>query len=129
MEGKTNTIWKIFGFYLLIILFVLFAGSASAQVTVTQFNAGWNSANDVEWLKKLEDCDITKVDIVKKPKQQKKHKIVVVPTIIIFKDGEEVKRFQADISFKMVATRKEIQAEIDKLIMDKFSKNAKFGVS
>ena len=120
MEGETNTIWKIFGFYLLIILFVLFAGSASAQVTVTQFNAGWNSANDVEWLKKLEDCDITKVDIVKKPKQQKKHKIVVVPTIIIFKDGEEVKRFQADISFSMKATREELQDVINEQLMSDF---------
>ena len=120
MENKTNTIWKIFGFYLLIILFVLITGSASAQVMVTHYNAGWNSANDVEWLNKLEDCNITKVDIVKKPKQQKKHKIVVVPTIIIFKDGEEVKRFQADISFTMKATRKELQDIINEQLMSDF---------
>ena len=37
-------------------------------------------------------------------------------TIIIFNNGKEVKRFQADISFKMVATRKEIQAEIDTMV-------------
>ena len=117
---KLNVIWKIFGFYMLIILFILLCGSASAQVTVTQYNAGWNSANDVEWLKKLEDCDITKVDIVKKPKQQKKHKIVVVPTIIIFKDGEEVKRFQADISFSMKATREELQDVINEQLMSDF---------
>ena len=120
MEDRTNAIWKIFGFYLLIVLFVLFAGSASAQVTVIHYNAEWNNVNDVEWLKKLEDCDITKVDIVKKPKQQKKHKIVVVPTIIIFKDGEEVKRFQADISFTMKATKKDVQAVVDEILMDSF---------
>ena len=117
---RRSTIWKIFGFYLLIILFVLIAGSTSAQVVVTHYNAGWNSANDVEWLKKLEDCNITKVDIVKNPKQQKKHKIVVVPTIIIFKDGEEVKRFQADISFTMKATRKELQDVINEQLMSDF---------
>jgi hypothetical protein len=43
-----------------------------------------------------------------------------VPTIIIFNNGEEVKRFQADISFKMVATKEEVQEEISKLIMNKF---------
>ena len=102
------------------LLLILLCGSASAQVTVPQYNAGWNSANDVEWLKKLEDCDITKVDIVKKPKQQKKYKIVVVPTIIIFKDGEEVKRFQADISFTMKATRKELQDVINEQLMSDF---------
>ena len=116
---KTMT-WRIFTMYMLLILFILLAGHVSAQVTVTQYNAGWNSANDVEWLKKLDDCNVTKVDIVKKPKQQKKHKIVVVPTIIIFKDGEEVKRFQADISFTMKATREELQDVINEQLMSDF---------
>ena len=51
---------------------------------------------------------------------QAKHEIVVVPTVIIFKDGEEVKRFQADISFSMKATRKDMQEIIDELIMSDF---------
>ena len=50
----------------------------------------------------------------------KKYSIAVVPTIIIFDEGEEVKRFQADLSFKMVATRKEVQDYIDELIISKF---------
>ena len=116
---KTIT-WRIFAMYMLLILFILLAGRASGQVTVTHYNAEWNKANDVKWLNKLSDCDVTKVDIVKKPKQQKKHKIVVVPTIIIFKDGEEVKRFQADISFSMKATRKELQDIINEQLMSDF---------
>ena len=52
--------------------------------------------------------------------RQKKYSIAVVPTIIIFDDGEEVKRFQADLSFKMVSTKKEIQEYIDELIISKF---------
>ena len=51
---------------------------------------------------------------------QKKYQIAVVPTIVIFDDGEEVKRFQADLSFKLVATRKEVQDYIDELIISKF---------
>ena len=117
---RRSTIWKIFGFYLLIILFMLFAGSMSAQVTVTHYNAEWNKANDVKWLNKLSDCGVAKIDIGKHPKFQKKHKIVVVPTIIIFKDGEEVKRFQADISFSMKATRKELQDIINEQLMSDF---------
>ena len=117
---RRPVIWKIFGFYLLIILFTLLAKSTSAQVTVTHYNAEWNKANDVKWLNKLSDCNVTKVDIVKKPKQQTKHKIVVVPTIIIFKDGEEIKRFQADISFSMKATREELQDVINEQLMSDF---------
>ena len=116
---KTMT-WRIFTMYMLLILFILLAGHVSAQVTVTHYNAEWNKTNDVKWLNKLSDCDIAKVDIVKQPKLQKKHKIVVVPTIIIFKDGEEVKRFQADISFTMKATRKELQDIINEQLMSDF---------
>tara|TARA_R110002096_G_scaffold2856_1_gene14541 strand:- start:453 stop:809 length:357 start_codon:yes stop_codon:yes gene_type:complete len=116
---KTMT-WRIFTMYMLLILFILLAGHVSAQVTVTHYNAEWNKANDVKWLKKLSDCDVGKVDIGKHPKFQKKHKIVVVPTIIIFKDGEEVKRFQADISFSMKATREELQDIINEQLMSDF---------
>ena len=112
--------WKIFCGYILLLLLILVCQTTSAQITVTQYNAGWNKANDVKWLDELSDCDIAKVDIVKYPKFQMKHKIVVVPTIIIFKDGEEVKRFQADISFSMKATRKELQDIINEQLMSDF---------
>jgi len=119
MEERTVT-WRIFAMYMLLIILMLLGGSVSAQITVTQYNAEWNKKHDVEWIKDLKDCDITKVDIAKYPKLKKKHEIVVVPTIIIFKDGEEVKRFQADISFTMKATRKELQDIINEQLMSDF---------
>ena len=112
--------WKIFTAYMLFILFLLLCNGAFSQTVVTQFTADWNKDNEVEWFGKLKDCEISKVDIVKHTKLQKKHGIVIVPTIIIFNNWKEVKRFQADISFKMVATRKEVQEEIDNLIRNKF---------
>jgi hypothetical protein len=107
--------------YSLIIVFVLFANIAFSQIQVTHFNAGWNEANDVPWFMELEDCKtMGTTDIAKNPDEAKKYKIAVVPTIIVFKDGEEVARFQADLSFKMVATREEVQEEIDNQLMSDF---------
>ena len=63
---------------------------------------------------------LTQESPTKKPRFQTKYKIPVVPTIIIFDEGEEVKRFQADLSFKMVATKREVQDYIDELIISKF---------
>jgi len=105
----------------LLFLLVFFCSSVSAQIKITHFNAGWNSANDVEWFMDLKDCK-TKghTDIAVDTEAQTKHKIAVVPTIIIFKDGEEVARFQADLSFKMVATKEEVQEEIDNQLMSDF---------
>ena len=118
---KLDISWKIIGIYLLVLLFVcVFSAKANAQIVVTHFNAAWNDPNKVDYIGKLTDCDIVYVDIAVAPKLQAKHEIVVVPTVVIFKDGEEVKRFQADISFSMKATRKEMQEIIDELLMSDF---------
>ena len=118
---KTDVTWKIFSIYMLIIFFMLVASGAFAQIKVTHFNAGWNKANDVDWFMDLEDCKTKGYsDIAVDAEAQTKHKIAVVPTIIIFKDGEEVARFQADLSFKMVATREEVQEEISDQLMSDF---------
>ena len=118
---KVDITWRIFSMYMLIILLMLACNGAFAQIEVKQFNAGWNSANDVPWVQGLSDCEtISYSDIGKDKEAQKEYKIAVVPTIIIFKDGEEVARFQADLSFKMVATREEVQEEIDNQLMSDF---------
>ena len=118
---KETSTWRIFGIYTLVLIFVLFCGIAFGQIKVIQFNAGWNKANEAPWVNKLEDCNtIAYIDISTDKEAQTKYKIAVIPTIIIFKDGEEAARFQADLSFKMVATREEVQEEIDNQLMSDF---------
>ena len=105
--------------YALIMILVFTAATAFGQVKVVHFNAGWNSANDVEWFDKLSDANKKNLSIDDSDIQTK-YSIAIVPTIIVFDEGEEVKRFQADLSFKMVATREELQEYIDELIISKF---------
>ena len=96
-------------FLLLVVL--LFTINSYSQITIKHFNAAWNN---------LSDCNIKYYDISKNPELQKKYKVVVVPTIVLFLDGEEVERFQADISFKMSATKSEVQEAIDEAVMGGF---------
>jgi len=120
MEEESVT-WRIFGMYMLIVIFMLIASTINGQIQVCQFNAGWNSANEVPWVMNLEDCNTySYTDIGENPELAKKHKIAVIPTIIVFKDDMEVARFQADLSFKMVATREEVQEEINNQLMSDF---------
>ena len=116
---KLNVTWRIFTLYLFLLFFLGACSTAFSQVTAIHFNADWNSNNEVEWFDKLSDVEKDNMDI-SEGDCQKKYSIAVVPTIIIFDDGEEVKRFQADLSFTMQATRREIQDYIDELIMSKF---------
>ena len=106
-------------------LFVLFCicTSALAQdfpdgMVAVEFNAGFNKSNEVAWLPKLSDCETQRVDITADSRWSKEYKIVVVPTIVIFNNNEEVKRFQANIMMQMEATKKEVQEKIDEVIME-----------
>ena len=89
-------------------------------ISVVEFNASFNASNSVSWMDKLSDCEGKRVDIVLSPAMQKEHKIVVVPTIIIFNEGEEVKRFQAKIMMQLEATQDDIQEAVDEILMSSF---------
>jgi len=116
-----NVTWKMFSMYMLLIVMMLVCSGAFGQIQIAHFNAGWNEDNGVSWVHDLSDVKtISIVDIAKQPEMAKKHKIAVIPTIIIFKDDIEVARFQADLSFKMVATREEVQEEVDNILMSDF---------
>jgi len=104
----------------LLFILMLFSNTIFAQIEATHFNAGWNEANNVTWFMDLDCKTKGHTDIAKNPDIAKKYKIAVVPTIIIFKDGEEALRFQADLSFKMVATKEEVIEAIDELLMSDF---------
>jgi len=105
---------------LLTLALLFLANLSKAQVVILHFNADWNSSHDVEWVEDLTDCDVEFIDIAKKPKLQKEYSIVVVPTIVVLQYDEEKKRYQADLSFKLVATKDEVQEYIDELILSGF---------
>ena len=87
---------------------------------VVEFNASFNQENSVPWIEALSDCNGLRVDIVAEPAKQTEHKIVVVPTIIIFNEGEEVKRYQANIMMQLEVDKETIQNDIDEIIMSDF---------
>ena len=105
---------------LLLLPFLAYTQSpCDTELCVVQFNAGWNSANDVEWVEKLKNCEVIYIDIAAAAASQAEYEIVVVPTIIVF-NGEEIKRFQADISFAMKATKEDVQEVVNEVKMDEY---------
>ena len=108
--------------YILLVLLGLFFfgyGICFGQVSVIHFNSEWNENNNFD-ISVLKDCDIDSVVICHNPELQEKHEIKSVPTVIIFDNNEEVKRFEANIMMELEATKKDIQNEIDKIYLAKF---------
>ena len=104
----------------LLFLLLLLSGIVHSQITVIHFNASWNASNDVKWFGDLTDCKLKNIDIATDTQAGTDHKITVVPTILVLIDGEEEERYEADISFSMQATKKEVQEVIDEIVMDQF---------
>ena len=110
--------------FLLLVLFlissILYSQDFPDGMVVVEFNASFNKSNEVTWLPKLSDCEVQRVDIAADSRWASEYKIVVVPTLVVFNNNEEAKRFQANIMMTMEATRKEVQDAIDEIIMEAF---------
>ena len=111
-------------YFLTLFLMAMTCGPLNGQIKkdgiqVVQFTADFNKDNEVNWLEELKDCKIATINIGEGD-WQKKYKIAIVPTLIIFDDGEEVNRFQADLSMALAATKEEVQEAIEEIIMNKF---------
>ena len=88
-------------------------------IVLVEFWASFNSVNEIN-LKKIYDCKKYRVDMSQDPSLMTKHNVMAVPTVVIYNNGKEVKRFLPGLMLKLDVDVKEIQAVIDELVGDKF---------
>jgi len=96
-----------------------FKKKTSQGIVLVEFWAEFNVMNQVN-LKKLYDCKKYRVDMSLDPSLMITHKVMAVPTVVLYHNGKEIKRFLPSLMMKLDAEIKDIQKEIDKLVEDKF---------
>ena len=104
---------------LILIVFMLFGFFVNAQdkVTVIHFNYKWNSRNDYN-LRGLQNAKVQYAWLEEQP-QNIVETIRSVPVIVILgKDGRVKMQYAADLSFKIPATREDIQKSINRILLD-----------
>tara|TARA_A100001011_G_scaffold180054_1_gene188925 strand:- start:72 stop:449 length:378 start_codon:yes stop_codon:yes gene_type:complete len=99
-----------------------FDRATSRGVVVVEFWAGWNEMNKVTVLDEWDtfDAKVYRVNIELFPTIQSDNNVVILPTIIFYDDGEEVKRLQGDMSFTLKTTTKELDEIIEEILGSKF---------
>ena len=105
---------------LIIIVFMLFGFLANAQdkITVIHFNYKWNSKNDYN-LRGLQNAKIQYAWLEEQP-ENIVETIRTVPVIVILgKDGKVKMQYAADLTFKIQATKEDIQKSINRILIDK----------
>lgn len=96
-----------------------FKKKTSQGIVIVEFWAEFNESNQVN-LKKLYDCKKYRVDMSLDPSLMITHKVTAVPTVVLYHNGKEVKRFLPTIMMKLERSIGDIQKEINLLVDDKF---------
>jgi len=97
-----------------------FKDRIAKDIVAVEFWADWNSANQFAELNKLKECESYRLDIMADADIQAQYNITAIPTVVIFDNGVEKCRFNANIMFQLEADKKVIQNSIDTIILNKF---------
>ena len=93
-------------------------------VVVIEYYAGWNKANIVNILDEWDNFEVSRVfrlDVEKYDKIMTSQKVVVLPTIIFYLDGEEAARLQGNMKFQLETTKEELDTMVEELRGSKFN--------
>ena len=99
-----------------------FDRATSRGLVVVEFWAGWNEMNKVTLLDDWDtfDAKVYRLNIEVFPQIQADNNVVILPTIIFYDEGEEVKRLQGDMSFTLKTTTEQLDEIIEEILGSKF---------
>ena len=99
-----------------------FSRATARNIVVVEFYATWNEMNKVTLLDTWDtfDAKVYRINIDLYPDIQLNNNVVILPTIIFYDEGEEVKRLQGDMSFTLKTTIKELDDIIEEILSSKF---------
>jgi len=96
---------------LLALLFTTF--SYGQDLSIVHFNYKWNTHNQYDNLNRLKDVKV-QYAYVEEQGEALQASIKAAPTIILYKDGRPVAKFEANLSMRIQETLKEIQEVINR---------------
>ena len=123
--------------YIVVIVIIYFMGTAmgltqeiitasnfdskiAKDISVVEFWADWNKQNQFNDIVKIKEAGKYRVDIMSDAGLQAEYNITAIPTVIIFDNGVEKERFNANIMFQLEVDKKTIQNSVDTIILNKF---------
>tara|TARA_B100000519_G_C14261030_1_gene448065 strand:+ start:21522 stop:21902 length:381 start_codon:yes stop_codon:yes gene_type:complete len=113
-------------YVLIMILVFLLSYKVNAQsflkndISVVEFNTSWNEDNHLKNLDKLNNCKYYTIILCDHIEYMDKYNIKQ-PTIIVFNNGNEIIRFKSTIMLDFDITYKDLQKEVDVLLLNKFN--------
>ena len=101
-----------------------FEKATKRGMVVVEFYASWNKANIVTLLDTWDNFEVNRVyrlNVETYDKIMTSEKVVVLPTIIFYLDGEEADRLQGNMKFQLETTKEELDRMVEELRGSKFN--------
>lgn len=125
---KSNNKKDISSYIYVLIMIVIFllSNKISAQsflkneISIVEFNTSWNENNFIKGLDKLKNCKYYTIILCTNIDYMDEYEIKQ-PTIIVFNNGDEIKRYKSTIMLDFDITYKDLQKDIDVLLLNKFN--------
>lgn len=96
----------------LFILWTLFTANIYSQrISIIQINAQWNDRNTID-LNHIKGAEVSFGYLEDQP-ESLRDQIKAVPTILVFKDGQIIHQWKANLSFKLAIREEDVQEYIN----------------
>ena len=104
-----------------------FSRATARNIVVVEFYATWNETNKVTLLDTWDtfDAKVYRINIDLYPDIQANNNVVILPTIIFYDEGEEVKRLQGDMSFTLKTTTDQLDELVEEILGNKIKEEMK----
>lgn len=98
-----------------LLVLLLLSGSVYGQNALVHINAEFNKSNDWYGLNVVDGVKVYNGYLETNPAIKEKYNITKVPTLILYRDGKEVERWEAGLDMKLHIKANEVQDKIDTL--------------
>ena len=98
-----------------LLVLLLLSGSVYGQNALVHINAQFNKSNDWYGLNVVDGVKVYNGYLETNPAIKEKYNITKVPTLILYRDGKEIERWEGGLDMKLNVNPKDVQWEIDRL--------------
>ena len=113
--------------YILFMIFMLLMALKSnaqsfikQEISIVEFNTSWNIDNHFKGFDDVKNCKTYSISLCDNPNYKDKFDIKY-PAIVVYNNGNEIKRYNTNILFGFDVTYKNLQSDVDSLLLSKFN--------
>ena len=123
-QNKKEISSYIYILFMIFMLLMALKGNAQSfikqEISIVEFNTSWNIDNHFKGFHELKNCKTYSISLCENPNYKEKFNIKY-PAIVVYNNGNEIKRYNTNIVLGFDVTYKNLQSDVDSLLLSKFN--------